>query len=149
MFGFFFRRLDQWRARLAERAHTPAHGVGLRAEDLAHRYLEQRGYVIVDRNWFDPASLSEIDLVARHEDELVFVEVKARTSDERVVPESAMNAVKQAALRRGVHAYARRAGIPPERVRFDLLTVVFTDPPKVVLYPGAAIRPRRRRNAVC
>lgn len=141
--------MDQWRARLAERAHTPAHSLGLRAEDLAHRYLEQRGYVILDRNWFDLGSLSEIDLVARHEDELVFVEVKARASDEIAAPESAMNAVKRAALLRGARAYARRAGASLERVRFDLLTVVFADPPRVALYPGASMRPRRRRNAVC
>lgn len=143
------RLLDRLRSRLAGRVHTPAHCLGLYAEDLAHRYLEQQGYRIIDRNWFDWPSLSEIDLVARHGDELVFIEVKARATDAVAPPQIAMHAIKRAALLRGAGAYARRVGVPPEQVRFDVVTIVFGEPPRVSLYQGVPLRPRRRGNTVC
>lgn len=144
MLSLLARLLDRLRARLARRVHTPAHCLGRRAEDLAHRYLEGRGYHILDRNWFDWPSLSEIDLVARHGGELVFIEVKARAAGALAPPEAALHSIKRAALLRGAGAYARRAGVAPERVRFDLVTIVFEEPPRVSLHQGQTLRPRRR-----
>jgi putative endonuclease len=45
-------------------------------EDLARSYLEKKGYYIWDQNWSCKAG--ELDLIARHERSLVFVEVKSR-----------------------------------------------------------------------
>jgi putative endonuclease len=149
MFAAFWRWLERRRAHLARRRLTPAHALGRIAEDLACHYLEQRGYIVIDRNWFDRKSLSEIDIIARHEGHLVFVEVKARTTDEFAAPETALHAVKRAALLRGIAAYSARAKTPIAGVRFDVVTVVFTDPPRITLFADERLRHGRRRNAVC
>jgi len=52
--------------------------IGQRGEDLAAQYLQSQGYTIVARNW--RCQYGELDLVARHTDTLVFVEVKTRQS---------------------------------------------------------------------
>lgn len=49
---------------------------GRRAETLAALYLRLKGYQILGRRVRTP--VGEIDIVARHRDNLVFVEVKAR-----------------------------------------------------------------------
>lgn len=50
--------------------------VGATAEQVVCRYLESRGYKIIDRNW--RSKLAEIDIVARKDDCIYFVEVKYR-----------------------------------------------------------------------
>ena len=47
-------------------------------EDIAIDYLRRKGYVILDRNW--RSGHREIDIVARKDDTVVFVEVKARAN---------------------------------------------------------------------
>ncbi len=49
-------------------------GLSIRGEEAAVRFLERRGYWILDRNW--SCFAGEADIVARDGDTLVFVEVK-------------------------------------------------------------------------
>jgi len=53
--------------------------VGQLAEAAVADYLLQRGYETVARNWKTPAC--EIDLVAKKDDVIYFVEVKYRSSE--------------------------------------------------------------------
>jgi putative endonuclease len=149
MFEAFWGALERFHERLSRRELTNRQSVGLTAENLACRHLESLGYAILDRNWFDQKTLSEIDVIARHEGKLVFVEVKSRTSAGYASPEIAMNAVKRAALLRGISAYARKVKAGAEDLRFDVVTVVLGDPPEIQVHPGEPIRPEGRRNAVC
>jgi Holliday junction resolvase-like predicted endonuclease len=100
--------------------------LGDRGENHAARYLRERGYKILLRNFRCP--LGEIDIVARDGRTLVFVEVKTRTEDEPL-PEDQVNPFKQhqltKPLRRDRRRLARgpRARRPPHaaRVRGDVL----------------------------
>ena len=47
---------------------------GAQGEDIAIDYLRSKGYVILDRNW--RSGHKEIDIVARKDDIVVFVEVR-------------------------------------------------------------------------
>ncbi|MCF6206294.1 MAG: YraN family protein [Sulfurovum sp.] len=49
-------------------------------EDLATAFLEQEGYVIVERNYF-ARKLGEIDIIAQKEGVLHFIEVKSGRAD--------------------------------------------------------------------
>ncbi len=49
---------------------------GARGETLAANYLVQKGYIILERNYKN--HIGEIDIVAKIDDVLVFVEVKTR-----------------------------------------------------------------------
>ena len=53
---------------------------GDRSEDLATRFLEQEGFVIVERNYY-ARKLGEIDIIAQKEDTLHFIEVKSGKAD--------------------------------------------------------------------
>jgi len=117
--------------RLADRLRFRRHGdTGRRGEDLAHRYLRRRGFLIVARNWRPPQGGGEIDIIAcepsKSGDTLVFVEVKTRTSDEGSSPERAVDSEKIVALRRAAVDYVRRAEADPDRIRFDVIAITGT-----------------------
>jgi putative endonuclease len=67
--------------------------VGLRGENLAADYLAAKGYELLARNVRTEAG--EIDLIARKDGLLVFVEVKTRGSDRFGAPEEAITPLKQ------------------------------------------------------
>jgi len=122
---------DAVRDRCRRRYWPPDQATGRRGEDLAHRYLERRGMTVVARNWRPSVGQGEIDLVAWEGDRLVFVEVKARGSDRFGAPERNVDDRKREAVTRAARNYARRAGVQWERVRFDLVSVVFSHPPSI------------------
>jgi putative endonuclease len=128
--------LDRLRDRKRRREWNPAHAAGRRAEDLAHRHLQRQGYVVVARNYRLASGDAEADIVAWENDTLAIVEVKSRESTEYGPPERAMSQTKRAHLARVAREFAARTGTPWERVRFDLITVVFSNPPQIVLYRG-------------
>lgn len=107
------------------RRHPGHIALGRRAEDLAHRYLEAEGLTVVDRNWTLPDRDAEIDLVALDGDTVVFVEVKSRTDAEAGDPWRAIDSNKQRRIARAARLFLRRWRIPPEKARFDIVTVVF------------------------
>ena len=53
---------------------------GDESETLATRFLEQEGYIILERNYF-ARKLGEIDIIAQREEVLHFIEVKSGKSD--------------------------------------------------------------------
>jgi putative endonuclease len=110
---------------------TEDHALGRRGEDVAHRYLQRAGIVIVDRNYRMASGGGEVDLVGWEADKLVFVEVKSRKTDEFGAPDRAIGLEKQLSLIRAAREYARHAEVPWERVRFDVVNVVFVAPPAV------------------
>src|SRR6266568_8811233 len=78
--------------RMADGLRYLRHGnIGLRGEDLAHRYLRRNGFMVVARNWRPPQGGGEIDIVAWEGDWLVFVEVKTRAADSLNAPERAID----------------------------------------------------------
>jgi putative endonuclease len=110
--------------RAADRIRFAIHGdVGRRGEDTAHRFLRRRGFTVVARNWRPPQGGGEIDLVAWDGDTLVFVEVKARLSEDGSAPERAIDPEKIASLRRAARDYGRRAGVGESKTRFDAIAI--------------------------
>ena len=129
---------SDWLRHLARRRRwTPTLALGRRGEDLAHRFLRRAGYVIVARNYRLPTGDGEADLIAWDGDTLVIVEVKARQSDEYGPPDRAVGNDKRAHLRRLARAYARKTDTPWDRVRCDVVTVVFEAGPRLQLVRNA------------
>ena len=81
---------------------------------------------------YRPGEDSEVDIVARHGDTLVFVEVKSRSSADFGSPDRAIGDEKQKHIVRAARSYATRAGIDWNQVRFDTISIVFTEPPSIV-----------------
>jgi len=98
--------------------------LGRRGEDLAHGYLRRRKYLIVARNYRPQTGApGEIDLIARDGPQLVFVEVKTRSSDAVSFPERAVDDEKQRHIIRAARDYARRANVDWGDVRFDIIAI--------------------------
>jgi putative endonuclease len=137
MLTWLYRLADRLRHR-ARRNRWPADlATGRYGEDLAHRFLQKKGYRVVARNYRPPAGAGEIDLVAWDGDTLVFIEVKTRASAEFGSPDRAVGSAKEAHVARVGHDFARRAGVPGERIRFDLVNVVMGRPPRLELVRDA------------
>ena len=137
--------------------------LGRRGEDLAARFLEARGFRIVERNW-RPASgaqgerirlRGELDAVAWEGPVLCFVEVKSRSSAEWGTPGQAVNAAKQRQIVRLAQAFlALRAADEPAiwdaPCRFDVVEVWLgeSEAPRIALHRAAfdaTEEPRTRR----
>lgn len=101
---------------------TNRRDLGARGEKLGRRFLETRGYRIVERNY--RSRLGEIDLVCQDGDTIVFVEIKTRTSDLFGRPVEAVNRRKQARLRRLAEEYLINNNLEHRPVRFDVLSIV-------------------------
>ena len=96
--------------------------LGRRGEAIAERYLVAAGMSIVDRNWRCPQG--ELDLVARDGDELVFVEVKTRSSVAFGHPLESITTTKLARLRRLAAAWCEAHPGDHDRIRIDAVAVI-------------------------
>jgi putative endonuclease len=125
MLRWLYRLADFVRARARARVWDPSQAIGRTAEDLAHRYLQGQGLIVISRNWRTPSGSGEVDLIARDGDTLVFVEVKSRTTDQVSAPDRAIDEEKRSRLRRAAWRYVDLSGHDRKFVRFDLINVVF------------------------
>ena len=96
--------------------------LGRRGEAIAARHLIASGLTIVEANW--RCQQGEIDLVARDGDELVFVEVKTRSSTAFGHPLEAITTVKLARLRRLAAAWCEAHPGNHNRIRIDAIAVI-------------------------
>lgn len=128
MIAKLYEFADLLRHHGRKRHMTDDHALGRRGEDLAQRFLQRAGIVIVDRNYRMASGGGEVDLIGWEADTLVFVEVKSRTTGEYGAPDRAIGLQKQSSLLRAAREYARHAEVPWERVRFDVVNVVFSTP---------------------
>ena len=67
--------------------------IGIKYENLAKNYLEKNNYQIIEQNFY--SRLGEIDLIAKNEDYLCFIEVKYRNKDSLVSGVYAVDKHKQ------------------------------------------------------
>jgi len=111
--------------------------LGRRGEDLAHRYLRKIGFIIVARNYRLSSGDGECDIVAWEGETLVFVEVKSRETADFGPPERAISEEKRTHLLRIAREYTRKTETAWEQIRFDVVSVVMTNPPAIELYRGA------------
>ena len=108
--------------------------VGKWGEEQAAAFLERNGFRIIGRN-VRPDRHDELDLIARHGDWLVFVEVKTRKRADFARPIRSIDRKKRHALNRAAAAYLRSVRYPSLYYRFDVVEVVgapeSADPPAI------------------
>lgn len=96
--------------------------IGFCYEQQAARYLEEQGYILLEHNYY--CRLGEIDLIARHEGYLVFVEVKYRSTSGSGSAAEAVNKAKQRKIYQCAEVYMKQHRISfSHPVRFDVLAV--------------------------
>jgi len=96
---------------------------GQEAEELAAEYLISKSYTIKHRNW--RYFQKEIDIVAEIGKTLVIVEVKSRSSQDRVTADELISKSKQRFIVDAAEAYINRYKIEAE-TRFDIVIISFS-----------------------
>ena len=80
--------------------------IGIIGEEEAAKMLEQKGFTILERNW--RMGHLEVDLIAENKKEIVFVEVKARTSIlNGKMPEENVDEIKMRRITAAANAYIK------------------------------------------
>ncbi|MCR8656226.1 YraN family protein [Paenibacillus endoradicis] len=102
--------------------------LGAEGEERASLYLQEQGYIILQRNW--RCSSGELDIIASKDNQLVFVEVRTRTVYAQGSGVNRYGSVleaitprKQIQLRRLAEIYLYQAKLRNISLRFDVVLV--------------------------
>ena len=95
--------------------------LGKRGEEVAAKYLESKGYVILARNWRN--CHKEIDIVAKDGETLVIVEVKTRHGNTFGEPYDSVTQFKERLLISAANSYIHKFNMDCE-TRFDIVSVI-------------------------
>jgi putative endonuclease len=113
---------------------------GIAGEKAAAQFLRRKGMKVLRRNW--KGRSGEIDLIVRDGDVLVFVEVKARSSERWGAPEDAVTPAKQIHLTSAATEFVARHRVRDRLLRFDVVSVLLTDEGPVIQHFTDAFPPR-------
>ena len=80
--------------------------VGRTGEEIARRFLQSKGYKIIEQNY--RTKYAEIDIVAKKGKTVVFVEVRTKTNEQFGTPEETFNYKKMQKLQKNAAAYISR-----------------------------------------
>lgn len=98
-----------------------SHNLGQEGEEIAKKYLTNKGYKILEQNW--RFKKYEIDLIATINNQLVIVEVKLRSSIEFGEPEEFVSNKKQHFLIAAAAEYLKLNNIGSD-CRFDIVSIL-------------------------
>lgn len=102
---------------------------GKKSEIIASKYLIDKGYKILARNYVN--KIGEIDIIAKDGDYIVFVEVKARLSRAYGDPLEAIDERKQMKVRQVATAYLRHENKLVCPCRFDAISILGNENPEI------------------
>jgi putative endonuclease len=117
--------LEKLKARLAGKEEPEHLRRGVLGESAAKKFLKQQGLKFLTANFRSPRG--ETDLIFRDGDGLVFVEVKARSSEDWSRPAAAVDAERRRRLSQCALDYLRLLKNPEVKIRFDIVEVLLAD----------------------
>lgn len=104
----------------------PRHQLGRQGEELAGKYLEQQGFLVLEKNF--RTKYGEIDIIARDGETLVFVEVRAKKHILFGHPLETINPRKQSKIIRMATYYLSVRAVPASMpCRFDVVGIIQGD----------------------
>ncbi len=95
--------------------------IGMLGERLAVKYLEKKEYIILERNY--RCRQGEMDIIAKDNEEIVFIEVKTRTTINFGRPAEAVNYIKREHLQNIARYYLYTKKITKIPIRFDVIEI--------------------------
>ena len=95
--------------------------IGNKGEELAVEFLISKGFQILERNW--RYNKAEIDIIAKDEYGLVFIEVKTRTSSDFGQPEEFVSSYQEELIFGAAQRYMEKADYDWE-IRFDIIAIL-------------------------
>ena len=97
------------------------HVIGQYGENIAERYLKNKGYNIIARNF--SCKQGELDIIAENKEYVVFVEVKTRSNYLYGKPRDAVGKNKREHMYKVAKYYLHIQGWEERFVRFDVIEV--------------------------
>ncbi len=97
-------------------------GLGKYGERVAANHLVEAGYELIDRNW--RCDDGELDIVAKREGVLTFVEVKTRSSMAFGEPAEAVTQIKVRKIRELATVWMRLHPTDHDDISFDVMSVM-------------------------
>ncbi len=94
---------------------------GKKGEELAAKYLEEKGFEIIEKNY--RWKRFEIDLIVKKEPFLIFVEVKTKTNTSYGMPEDDVTTQKANQVMAAAEEYVYGTGWKKE-IRFDIISII-------------------------
>lgn len=94
---------------------------GTIAEKFASKFLSSKGYKIIENNF--RTRFGEIDLIAKENDVICFVEVKYRKNSDFGLPEDFVDMRKQKKIIKTAFIYLAKHNISDVNIRFDVVAV--------------------------
>lgn len=112
--------------------------LGVKGEKIALEFLRKKVYKILAVNYcFEKC---EIDIIAREDDTIVFVEVKTRTGSRYGFPEEAVGKAKQDKIAEGAEAFLIENNLHNE-IRFDIISIIMQENGHRILHIKDAFAP--------
>jgi putative endonuclease len=101
--------------------HPEKKEIGQRGENLAVAYLQNLGYKVLERNY--RCKLGEVDIIARDNDTLVFIEVRTRSSLDFGLPQESINRRKRHQISKVALEFMLRKKMKNIPARFDVVAI--------------------------
>lgn len=112
--------------------------IGKKGEEIARQYLERKQYLIIHTNY--RAGTKEIDIIARKDNCVVFVEVKTRKNKRYQNDADRITPAKQQFLIEAAEHYFQQFQEIAE-YRFDLISITFTRPYPEIIHIEDCFKP--------
>lgn len=96
--------------------------LGQRGEQLATLYLQEQGYMVLQRNY--RTRYGELDIICQKNGVIVFVEVKTRRSQLFGSPEEAITRQKIMHIKKVALLYLAENKTSYKEIRFDVITIL-------------------------
>lgn len=98
---------------------------GIIGEKIAQGYLRNQKYDILNTNFY--TKRGEIDIIAKKDNYIVFVEVKTRSNLEYGTPAMAVNRLKRKHLKSSANIYIYQNKLYNYDVRFDVIEIIINN----------------------
>jgi len=95
--------------------------LGKTGETIASEYLAKNGYIIREKNYRN--FLGEIDIIVEYKNEIIFIEVKTRKSNQYGYPEETVHLAKQKKIIKTASGYITRKKLKGKNYRFDVILI--------------------------
>ena len=99
--------------------------VGMKGEDIAEKYLKDKKYKIICKNFY--TRKGEIDIIAIKDNNLIFFEVKTRTNYKYGTPAMAVNSTKIKHMKFAAKVFLMLNKFNKYSIRFDVIEIVIKD----------------------
>lgn len=114
--------IQQWFNRILELISAEKVSSGKKAEKFAAYFLKKQGLKLIQHNF--STKIAEIDLVMKHADTLVFIEVKFRTESDWADAVETVTKAKQQKIIKAAKQYRQKHKISDNMpCRFDVVAI--------------------------